>query len=72
MSNKIDAAAKDAEGRMESALGDITGDPGHQIKGKAKQIQASAMNVAENIKQAGQSVAEKISNASKNVVNDLS
>jgi len=38
MSNKVDAAAKDAEGKMESALGDITGDKGHQIKGQAKQV----------------------------------
>jgi uncharacterized protein YjbJ (UPF0337 family) len=72
MSNKIDAAAKDAEGRMESAIGDITGDTGHQIKGKAKQVQASAMNAAEDLKQAAQSVATKLSHAAEKVADDLS
>lgn len=72
MSNKVDAAAKDAEGRLESTMGDITGDTGHQIKGKAKQIQASAMNVAEDLKQAAQSVAKKVSHAAENVADDLS
>ena len=72
MSNKIDAAAKDAEGRMESAIGDITGDTGHQIKGKAKQVQASAMNAAEDLKQAAQSVATKVSHAAEKVADDLS
>jgi uncharacterized protein YjbJ (UPF0337 family) len=72
MSNKVDAAAKDAEGRLESAMGDITGDTGHQIKGKVKQIQASAMNVAEDLKQAAQSVANKVSHAAESVADDLS
>jgi len=71
MSNKVDAAAKDAEGRLESAIGDITGDTGHQIKGKAKQVQASAMNAAEDLKQAAQSVAAKVSHAAEKVADDL-
>ena len=54
MSNKIDATAKDAEGRLESAYGELTGDTGHQIKGKAKQVQASAMNAAEDLKDRAQ------------------
>ncbi len=57
MSNKVDAAAKDAEGKLEAALGDITGDKGHQIKGQAKQVQASAINAAEDLKKAAQSVS---------------
>ncbi|MFN6339164.1 MAG: CsbD family protein [Cyanobacteriota bacterium] len=72
MSNNVDAAAKDAEGRLESAIGDLTGDKGHQIKGKAKQVQASAMNVAEDLKQAAQSVAENVSHAADNAADHLS
>lgn len=72
MSNKADAAAKEAEGRLEAAYGDITGDTGHQIKGQAKQVQAAAMNTAENLKQAAQSVAKKVSNAAEHVSDDLS
>lgn len=63
MSNKIDAAAKDAEGKLESAYGDVTGDTGHQIKGKAKQIQASAMNVAEDVKEGARAAGNKIADS---------
>ena len=59
MSDKLDAAAKDAEGKLESAYGDT----GHQIKGKAKQVQASAMNVAEDVKQGARSAGKKIADA---------
>ena len=63
MSNKVDAAAKDAEGKLESALGDLTGDKGKQIKGKAKQIQASAMNAAEDVKESARSAGKKLADA---------
>jgi uncharacterized protein YjbJ (UPF0337 family) len=63
MSNKLDAAAKDAEGKLESAYGDLTGDTGHQIKGKAKQVQASAMNAAEDIKEGARAAGKKIADA---------
>ena len=63
MSNKLDAAAKDAEGKLESAYGDLTGDKGNQIKGKAKQVQASAMNVAEDVKESARSAGKKIADA---------
>jgi uncharacterized protein YjbJ (UPF0337 family) len=63
MSNKADAAAKDAEGKLESALGELTGDAGHQLKGKAKQVQASAMNAAEDLKDGAKTVAQKVSDA---------
>lgn len=63
MSNKLDAAAKDAEGKLESAYGELTGDTGHQIKGKAKQVQASAMNVAEDVKQGARATGKKIADA---------
>jgi uncharacterized protein YjbJ (UPF0337 family) len=72
MSTKVDAAAKDAEGKMESALGDITGDKGHQIKGQAKQVQASAMNATENLKEAAQSLAKKVSHAAEKISDDVS
>jgi uncharacterized protein YjbJ (UPF0337 family) len=72
MSDRIDAVAKDAEGRLEAAVGDITGDTGHQIKGKAKQVQASAMNAAEDLKTLAQSVAQKASDAAEKVADQLS
>ena len=67
MSNPTDAKAKEVEGKLESAAGELTGDVGHQIKGKAKQVQASAMNAVENLKEGTISVAHAISNAADNI-----
>ena len=72
MSNKMDAAAKEAEGKLESAYGELTGDTGHQTKGKPKQVQASAMNTAENLKKGAQSVARNVRDAAGQVADDLS
>ena len=72
MSNKVNAAAKDAEGKLQSAYGEITGDTGQQIKGKAKQVQASAMNAAEDVKQGAKSAAKKVGRAAGKVERDLS
>ncbi|MCT0217429.1 CsbD family protein [Synechococcus sp. CS-1329] len=72
MSNNLDASTKDAEGKLESAYGELTGDAGHQIKGKAKQVQASAMNTADNLKQGAKTVAKGISKAADNLADDLS
>jgi uncharacterized protein YjbJ (UPF0337 family) len=71
MSKKFDAAAKDAEGKLQSAYGEITGDAGHQMKGKAKQVQASAMNVAEDMKQGAKSAAKKVSGVAKDLADEI-
>ena len=63
MSNRMDAAAKNAEGKLQSATGEITGNPGQQIKGKAKQVQGSAMNVAEDVKEGAQAAGKKLADA---------
>ena len=55
------------EGKLESAAGELTGDVGHQIKGKAKQVQASAMNAVENLKEGTKSVANAIGNAADSI-----
>jgi uncharacterized protein YjbJ (UPF0337 family) len=72
MSNKAKATAKDAEGKLESAYGDLTDDKGHQLKGKAKQVQASAMNTAEDIKETAKTVKKKISDAADAAADELS
>jgi len=66
MSNTADAKAKEVEGKLESAAGELTGDCGHQIQGKAKQVQASAMNAVENLKEGAKSVAHAIGNDTDN------
>jgi uncharacterized protein YjbJ (UPF0337 family) len=72
MAKKIDAKAKETEGKMQSAYGEITGKPGEQIKGKVKQVQGSAMGAKEDIKQGAQSLAEKVSDAAGNLADNLS
>ena len=72
MDHKADAKAKEVEGKLESAYGELTGDTGHQIKGKAKQVQASAMNAAENLKEGTKSVAHKIGDAATGKAKDHS
>jgi uncharacterized protein YjbJ (UPF0337 family) len=71
MSKRSDAVAKDAEGKLESAYGEISGDIGHQIKGKSKQIQASAMNAEENLREGIRSVAKNVSKAAKDIADDI-
>jgi uncharacterized protein YjbJ (UPF0337 family) len=72
MSDKSKANAIDAEGKLESAYGELTGDLGHQIKGKAKQVQASAMNATDNLKEGAKVIKEKIRDAASQVADDLS
>jgi len=71
MSNPADAKAKEVEGKLESAAGELTGDVGHQIKGKAKQVQASAMNAVETLKEGTKTVAHAISNAADNIADSI-
>jgi uncharacterized protein YjbJ (UPF0337 family) len=63
MSNKIDAAAKDAEGKIQSAVGSLTGDKGQQLKGEAKQVQADAMKAEAKLKEEAKKVARKVEDA---------
>lgn len=71
MSNPADAKAKEVEGKLESAAGELTGDVGHQMMGKAKQVQASAMNAVENLKEGTNTVAHAISNAADNAADSI-
>lgn len=65
MPNKAKAAAKDMEGKLQSAAGELTGDTESQIKGKAKQGQASAMKAGEDLKEGAKSVAKKVGDATR-------
>jgi uncharacterized protein YjbJ (UPF0337 family) len=71
MSNRFDAKAKEAEGRLESAYGDLTGDTGHQIQGKAKQVQGSAMDVAEDLKAGAKAAAKTVGDAADQLADKI-
>ncbi len=68
MSNRFDAKAKEAEGKLESAYGELTNDTDHKIQGKAKQMQASAMNVVEDFKDAARATDRKVRDAARDTV----
>ena len=48
--DKAKAAAKNIEGKAQEAMGNVTGDPEDQAKGKAKQGEAEARQTVENAK----------------------
>jgi uncharacterized protein YjbJ (UPF0337 family) len=71
MPNKFKANAKDAEGKLESAYGDLTGDTGHQIKGKAKQAQATGMKATEDLKEVAKDAERELSNVTDEVIDEV-
>ncbi len=49
--DRMKATAKNVEGKAQEALGKMTGDPEDQAKGKAKQTEASARHMKEDVKE---------------------
>ncbi len=50
LKNKIKAAFKKLQGQAQEALGEITGDNKQKIQGKKKQVEGSAQQSFENLK----------------------
>ncbi|WP_254172722.1 CsbD family protein [Planktothrix pseudagardhii] len=50
MKERMDATAKNIEGKAQEAIGEITGDPQDKAEGKAKQAEAQFQHSVENIK----------------------
>ena len=48
--NRLEATAKNIEGKIQEAAGEITGDPKLKAEGKAKQAEAEVRHSVENIK----------------------
>ncbi len=63
LEDKIKATAKDAEGRLQSAAGALTGDEQMKAEGEAKQVQAHLMDAAGNLKDKIQQAAASVGNA---------
>ncbi|MFO8238592.1 MAG: CsbD family protein [Prochlorococcaceae cyanobacterium] len=72
MSNRMEAAAKDSEAKLEAAYVDLSDDTGHQIKGKAKQVQAFAMSATDDLKKGAKSTTHKVANAADQLAADPS
>lgn len=48
--DRVEATAKNVEGKVQEAAGDLTGDKSAEAEGKAKQVEASASHAKEDVK----------------------
>lgn len=48
--NRSKATAKNLEGKIQEAAGNVSGNPQDQLMGKAKQAESQARNIVENVK----------------------
>jgi uncharacterized protein YjbJ (UPF0337 family) len=47
---RVDATAKNIEGHLQEAFGNLTGDPKMQTEGQIKQVEANVRNTVQDIK----------------------
>lgn len=71
MTNKLDASAKDAEGKLQAAVGELSGDLGQKLKGEAKQVQASVMKAEADLQQGARTLAHKAHDATGALVDRI-
>jgi uncharacterized protein YjbJ (UPF0337 family) len=50
LEDKVKATAKNVEGKVQEAIGNVTGDPEDKAAGKAKQAEASVRHGVEDVK----------------------
>lgn len=50
LEERAKATAKNIEGKLQEAVGKITGDPEDKAEGKAKQVESNVRNTVEDIK----------------------
>ena len=50
LEKRVEATAKNLEGKLQEAVGELTGDRKQAIEGQVKQAQASAMHAQEDLK----------------------
>lgn len=48
--DRIKATAKNVEGKVQEAVGDVSGDPKDKAEGKAKQTEAQVRHATEDVK----------------------
>jgi uncharacterized protein YjbJ (UPF0337 family) len=57
--DRANAVAKNVEGKIQEAVGDLTGDTKTKAEGQAKQAEASAMHAVEDVKDTAKNVIDK-------------
>lgn len=50
LKDRAKASAKNIEGKIQEAVGDLTGDPKAQAEGKEKQVEAKIRHTVEDVK----------------------
>lgn len=59
LDERAKAAGKNLEGQAQEAWGNVTNDPAHKVEGKAKQTEAEARNVKEDVKDAAKDLVDR-------------
>ncbi|MGB3262657.1 MAG: CsbD family protein [Microcoleus sp.] len=57
--NRVEATAKNIEGKIQEAVSEVTGDQKDKLEGQAKQDQASAMHMKEDLKDKAKEIVDK-------------
>jgi uncharacterized protein YjbJ (UPF0337 family) len=65
LEDKIRATAKDAEGKLQAAAGELTGDDKLKVEGEAKQVQAKVIDAAGDLKDKVADAADAVGDALK-------
>jgi uncharacterized protein YjbJ (UPF0337 family) len=58
LEKRIEATAKNIEGKVQEAFGELTGDPQQKAEGQAKQAEAEIGHTVENLKDGVKKVLE--------------
>lgn len=57
--DRVEAVAKNIDGKVQEAVGNVTGDPQDKIEGQAKQDEAAAIHTKEDIKDKAKDIVDK-------------
>ncbi len=58
--NRVNATAKNIEGKIQEAIGEVSGNPRDKAEGKEKQREAAVEHTVENIKDDAQEAIDKL------------
>jgi len=71
VANEIKVVTKGLEGRVQEAIGKVTGSIPNQVEGKAKQAEASSRNTAEDVKNKAKEVGNAVKSKAKDIKNAI-
>ncbi|MBE9225777.1 CsbD family protein [Phormidium sp. LEGE 05292] len=57
--DRLNAVAKNVEGKVQEAMSEVTGNPQDKVEGKAKQREAAAMHAKEDLKDQAKRVIDR-------------